>query len=192
MKDTPCLPVVLPEEFWVFAYGSLMWNPGFPFLEVQAGRIDGYQRSLSVLSTIYRGTPERPGLVMGLDKGGYCSGLTFRVAPENVQATIAYLDEREQVTRVYCPHLFDTLLNDGRWVQAYTFVVRREHEQYAGKMSLEHQALLVAQGVGLKGRAIDYLANTLAHIQELGFSDRQLVKVLELARAHVAQEQAPA
>jgi len=192
MKDTPCLTVPLPEDFWVFAYGSLMWNPGFPFLEVVPGRIDGYQRSLSVLSTIYRGTPERPGLVMGLDKGGSCTGLAFRVAPENVQATIAYLDEREQVTKVYCPHLFDTHLSDGRSVQAYTFVVRREHEQYAGEMSLEQQALLVAQGVGLKGRAIDYLANTLAHIKDLGFSDQQLVKVLELARAHVAQEQAPA
>lgn len=182
----------LPEDFWVFAYGSLMWNPGFPYLEAQAGRIDGYQRSLSVLSTIYRGTPERPGLVMGLDRGGNCNGLAFRVAPEHVSDTIAYLDEREQVTKVYCPHLFDTHLGDGRWVQAYTFVVRREHEQYAGEMSLEQQARLVAQGVGNNGRAIDYLANTLAHIEELGFSDQQLVKVLELARAHGTQEQAPA
>jgi len=171
-----------PDEFWVFAYGSLMWDPGFAYEEVVAGHIEGYQRSLSVLSTIYRGTPEQPGLVLGLDQGGSCCGLTFRVAPDNVNDTIAYLDEREQVTKVYCPHFFDTKLKDGRVVKAYTFVVRREHDQYAGVMSLEEQARLVAQGVGHKGPAIDYLASTVGHIDALGITDTDLHKVLKLAR----------
>ena len=92
------------------------------------------------------------------------------------------LDEREQVTKVYCPHFFDTKLKDGRIVKAYTFVVRREHEQYAGQLSLEEQARLVAQGVGEKGPAIDYLINTVQHIDELGIKDTDLHKVLKMAQ----------
>lgn len=172
----------LPEEFWVFAYGSLMWDPGFSYEEAVPGQIFGYHRSLSVLSTIYRGTPEHPGLVMGMDKGGSCCGRVFRIAPKNVNATIAYLDEREQVTKVYCPHFLETKLNDGRTVEAYSFVVRREHEQYAGVLSIEEQARLVAQGVGEKGAAIDYLSNTVEHIDALGITDSQLHEVLKLAR----------
>jgi len=182
MTDTPCTRPQVPDEFWVFAYGSLMWDPGFPYEEVVPGHIYGYHRSLCVLSTIYRGTPESPGLVLGLDHGGSCSGLAFRVAPKNVNATIAYLDEREQVTKVYCPFFIETKLTDGRTIDAYTFVVRREHEQYAGVLSLEEQARLVCQGHGQKGPAIDYVANTVAHIDDLGVSDEQLHKVLSLAQ----------
>lgn len=171
------------DDFWVFAYGSLMWNPGFAYEEVVPGQIEGYQRSLSVLSTIYRGTPENPGLVLGLDEGGSCCGLVFRVAPENVNETVSYLDEREQVTKVYCPHFFDTHLNDGRTVKSYTFVVRREHEQYAGPLSLEEQARLVSQGVGKAGTAQDYLISTIEHIDDLGIKDSQLHEVLKMARA---------
>ena len=169
--------------FWFFAYGSLMWDPPFTPTQTQPARLYGYHRSFCVNSETYRGTPENPGLVLGLDRGGSCCGLVFRVAPQNVNDTIAYLDEREQVTKVYCPHFFDTKLKDGRMVKAYTFVVRREHEQYAGAMSLEEQARLVSQGVGQKGPALDYLANTVGHIDELGIKDTDLHKVLKMARA---------
>jgi len=175
-------PQPWPEEFWVYAYGSLMWDPGFAYEEAQPGLIHGYHRSLCILSTIYRGTPEHPGLVMGLDRGGSCCGRAFRVAPANVQDTVSYLDEREQVTKVYCPHFIETRLSDGRTVAAYTFVVRREHEQFAGSLSLEEQAQLVAQGVGKKGPAIDYLASSVEHIDDLGIPDTQLHKVLKMAR----------
>ena len=159
-----------------------MWDPGFAYEEVVPCQIEGYQRSLSVLSIVYRGTPDNPGLVLGLDKGGSCCGLAFRVAPENIDDTIAYLDEREQVTQIYCPHFFKTTLNDGRMIEAYAFVVRREHEQYAGVLSLEEQARLVAQGVGEKGPAIDYLTNTIEHIDDLGITDTQLHEVLKMAK----------
>ena len=172
-----------PDDFWVYAYGSLMWDPGFDYLEAQPGLIHGYHRSLCVLSTIYRGTPEHPGLVMGMDRGGSCCGRAFRVAPDKVNATIAYLDEREQVTKVYYPHFLDTKLSDGRMVQAYSFVVRREHEQFAGHLSLEEQAELVAQGVGQNGTALDYLANSVEHIDDLGIPDTQLHEVLAMARS---------
>ncbi|HEY9080234.1 gamma-glutamylcyclotransferase [Magnetovibrio sp.] len=182
MSDPTTLPSVWPDEFWVYAYGSLMWDPGFPYEEAMPGLIHGYHRSLCILSTIYRGTSEHPGLVMGLDRGGSCCGRAFRVASEHVEATVAYLDEREQVTKVYCPHFLETQLSDGRMVSAYTFVVRREHEQFAGTLSLEEQARLVAQGVGARGAAIDYLANAVEHIDALGIPDTQLHKVLKLAR----------
>ena len=172
-------PQPWPDEFWVYAYGSLMWNPGFAYEEAQPGLIHGYHRSLCVLSTIYRGTPKHPGLVMGLDRGGSCCGRAFRVAPEHVEATVAYLDEREQVTKVYCPHFIDT------------FVVRREHEQFAGSLSLEQQAQLVAQGVGKKGPAIDYLASSVEHIDDLGIPDTQLHKVLMMARDLQSAAQQP-
>lgn len=169
------------QEFWVFGYGSLMWNPGFPFVEKAAGQIHGYHRRLCVLSTIYRGTPDKPGLVLGLDQGGSCCGRAFRVAPQHVNETLTYLDEREQVTKVYTPHFLDVKLSDGRDISGYTFVVRREHEQYV-HFDLEEQARLVAQGTGKKGPALDYLASTIEHIDELGIHDQHLHEVLEMAR----------
>lgn len=180
MKRNPA-PLDLKSDMWIFGYGSLMWNPGFPYIEDQPGLIHGFHRCLCVQSTIYRGSPDCPGLVLGLDRGGSCRGRTFRIAAEDVNATLAYLDEREQVTKVYCPHFVNVELNDGRTVTGYTFVVRREHEQYV-HLSLEGQARLVAHGKGDRGSALDYLANTIEHIDALGIRDSQLHKVLERAR----------
>ena len=170
------------QDLWIFAYGSLMWNPGFPHVEDQPGLIYGYHRCLCVRSTIYRGTPENPGLVLGLDRGGSCCGRALRVTAEHVNATIAYLDEREQVTKVYCPHFVTVKLGDGREVCGYTFVVRHEHEQYV-HLSIDEQARLVAQGKGGRGSALDYLTNTIEHIDALGIKDTDLHKVLERAKA---------
>ena len=121
--------------------------------------------------------------MLGLDVGGSCCGRAFHVAPEHVNDTLAYLDEREQVTKVYCPHFLDVTLNDGRTVAAYTFVVRREHKQYAGHLSLAQQAQMVSQGVGQRGTSRDYLSSTIEHIDALGISDPQLHDVLELAKS---------
>src|ERR1700754_4385250 len=91
-----------PEgDLWVFGYGSLIWNPGFEFLERKLARLIGEHRSLCIYSMVHRGTPEKPGLVLGLDRGGACQGVAFRVAPEKRQATVRYLREREQATNVY-------------------------------------------------------------------------------------------
>ena len=182
------------DDFWVFGYGSLMWNPGFPYVEDRPAMIHGYHRSLCVLSTHYRGDDAHPGLVVGLDQGGECCGRVFKVAPEHVNDAIAYLDEREQVTKVYCPQFVcakvaskDASCDErGDEVAAYTFVVRHEHPQYV-KLSLDEQARLVATGVGSRGAALDYLANTVEHITALGIKDTDLHKVLEKARAIKAE-----
>lgn len=177
--------MTLPEQdapFWVFAYGSLMWRPGFPHADSRPAVLHGYHRALCVYSTRYRGTPERPGLVLGLDRGGSCRGRVMRVAREDARHVIAYLNEREMVNRVYTPRTLGVRLDDGRRVRAYAFTVRRDHAQYAGKLPLERAADVVRLGHGPRGSSLEYLENTVAHLDELGITGGPLHRILELAK----------
>lgn len=176
------------SQFWVFGYGSLMWDPGFAFIESARAKIYGYHRSLCIISTHYRGTADNPGLVLGLDRGGSCTGRAFRVAPKDLQATLAYLQQREQVTMVYREFYATIKLADGRALKGYTFVARHDHHQYV-HLSLEQQARMVASGVGSTGSAFDYLANTVAHLSEHGIHDTDLHRVL--ARAQILRQTPP-
>lgn len=164
-------------DLWVFGYGSLMWRPGFPFLERQVGTIRGYHRRLCVYSHHHRGTPERPGLVLGLDRGGACRGLLFRVAAADRDATIAYLREREQVTAVYREIEARVAVAPDRVVTALAYVVDRQHSQYAGVLPREALLAHVRQGVGVSGANPDYVLNTVAHLEELGLHDATLAWV---------------
>jgi cation transport protein ChaC len=165
-------------ELWVFGYGSLMWRPGFPYRERRCATVEGYHRALCVLSHVHRGTPERPGLVLGLDRGGTCRGVAFRVAAEDRDQTIAYLREREQVTAVYLEIHVDAALDDGRRVRALTYAVDRAHPQYAGDLS--HADLLrhVRQGVGRSGANPDYVRSTYEHLMEIGVADPVLARIV--------------
>jgi cation transport protein ChaC len=158
-------------DLWVFGYGSLMWRPGFDFVERQVARIHGYHRSLCVYSHVHRGTPERPGLVLGLDRGGACRGTAFRVAAPLAEATVAYLREREQVTSVYREVRLAASLDDGRAVRSLAYVVDRAHLQYAGRLGRDELLRFVRQGNGLSGANPDYVRNTHAHLDELGVHD---------------------
>jgi glutathione-specific gamma-glutamylcyclotransferase len=162
------------EDFWVFGYGSLMWRPGFAFVGREVARVRGYHRALCVYSHVHRGTPELPGLVLGLDRGGSCRGIAFRVAAEHHDETIAYLRAREQVTSVYREIYLNVRLDDGRSVRALSYVVDRGHIQYAGKLTREEVARLVAQGQGISGANPDYVRATHAHLAELGITDATL------------------
>lgn len=162
------------SEFWVFGYGSLMWRPGFEFIEQTPARLVGLHRSLCVYSHVHRGTPERPGLVLGLDRGGACSGMAFRVAADKRAATIAYLREREQVTSVYLEAVRRVTLRSGPQVRALTYTVDRGHAQYAGRLTLDQQLHLVRQGHGRSGPNPDYVKNTVKAIEALGFRDAGL------------------
>src|SRR6476619_490491 len=163
-------------EVWVFGYGSLMWRPGFEFVERVPARLIGEHRALCVYSFVHRGTPEKPGLVLGLDRGGACRGIAFRVAGDKREETIAYLRAREQVTSVYREVTRSVWLeNDARErVSALVYVVDRGHVQYAGRLSQAEQLRHVLQGHGQSGVNRDYVLATVKAIEAEGFRDQQL------------------
>jgi len=162
------------SDLWVFGYGSLMWRPGFPYEERLPALLRGAHRSLCVYSWHHRGTLEKPGLVLGLDRGGSCRGMAFRVPEAERTATLAYLTEREQQNYVYLERHLPVELADGRRVIGLVYVMDRGHSQYASGLSPEQQLAFVRQGVGVSGSCIDYVRNTLAHLRELGIEDRAL------------------
>lgn len=173
----PRLPRPDGEDFWVFGYGSLMWHPGFPHVEVRTARLHGYHRRFCVYSHRYRGTPKRPGLVLGLDRGGSCWGLVFRVPHAEGGEVMDYLYEREMVTGVYRPRWLAAESEQGP-VRAAGFVVDPKHEQYAGKLDPERTVELILQGCGQRGPCAEYLANTVRHLEALGLHDRALHDLL--------------
>jgi glutathione-specific gamma-glutamylcyclotransferase len=163
-------------DIWVFGYGSLMWRPGFEFLERVEARLIGAHRALCVYSFYHRGTAERPGLVLGLDRGGACRGIAYRVAASARTETIAYLREREQVTMVYreCTRRVWLKGDPEHSVSALCYMVDRSHPQYAGRLSLEQQLHHVRQGHGHSGANRDYVVATVAALESLGLRETEL------------------
>lgn len=165
------------DEFWVFGYGSLMWNPGFPHQESVGARLPGYRRALCIWSWVHRGTQHAPGLVLGLDRGGSCRGVAFRVAPEDWGGVIAYLRERELVTNVYLEKVLPLVLADGRRVRGVVYVADPAHEQYAGSRPPVRSAEIVHEAQGLSGPNDAYLFSTLTQLRAMGIRDRLLEEV---------------
>jgi len=179
----------------VFGYGSLMWRPGFPFIAQLPARLIGEHRALCVYSFVHRGTPEKPGLVLGLDRGGACRGIAFRVAETHRAETVAYLRAREQVTSVYREVMRSVWLqSDARQrVSALTYVVDRGHAQYAGRLSPAEQLRHVRQGHGQSGANRDYVLATVKAIEAEGFRDMQLHRLaMMLHDDHVPHPEAAA
>jgi cation transport protein ChaC len=174
--DKPLTSVPSHEDFWVFGYGSLMWRPGFEFIEQVPARLIGEHRALCVYSFDHRGTPEKPGLVLGLDRGGACRGIAFHVAASHRDKVIGYLRGREQTTHVYREVMRSVWLeNEPRErVAALAYVVDRGHVQYAGRLSLHEQLRYVRQGHGRSGNNRDYVLETVRSIEAQGFRDPQL------------------
>ncbi|TPI36673.1 gamma-glutamylcyclotransferase [Mesorhizobium sp. B3-1-6] len=164
-------------DFWVFGYGSLIWRPGFAHVETRRARLYGYRRSLCVYSFVHRGTRTRPGLVLGLDRGGSCIGLAYRVPGNLRDEVLSYLRERELVTSVYLERMLDVRLDGGGSVEAVAYTVDREHEQYAGGLDADHAAEVVRGAVGQSGRNEDYVLSTLEHLKALGIRDHWLEEV---------------
>lgn len=185
-------PEQADEDLWVFSYGSLIWRPGFAFVERVSGRLIGAHRALCVFSHVHRGTPERPGLVLGLDQGGACRGVAYRVAAHQRAETIRYLRAREQATAVYRAATRTVWLDGApaRRVSALCFVVDRSHPQYAGRLSLDEQLHLVRQGHGQSGANRDYVLSTVKALEALGCHDRDLYRLAErlhdMHEAHTA------
>ena len=169
-----CLP---PGELWIFGYGSLMWNPGFGFEQSVRARIDGYHRAFCIYSHRYRGTAEQPGLVLGLDHGGACTGMAFRIGEARMEGVLDDLWEREMSNDTYRPRFLRTGLG-AHCVQALAFVVDRRRRQYARGMSAAEAARIIARGCGQRGPNIEYFINTLGHLDALGVHDPHLHEIL--------------
>ena len=180
-------PLHVAEDLWVFAYGSLMWRPDFPFVERVEARLVGAHRALCVYSFVHRGTPERPGLVLGLDQGGTCRGVAYRVSAADRASTIAYLRAREQVTSVYreCMRSIWLKREPEQRVPALCYTVDRGHPQYAGRLTLEQQLHHVRQGHGQSGTNRDYVIATVGALEQLGYRETSLHLLAErLAGTH--------
>ncbi len=183
------------DDLWVFGYGSLMWRPDFDVLERVPAKLIGMHRSLCVYSFVHRGTPERPGLVMGLDRGGMCRGIAYRVAAARREATIAYLRAREQVTNVYLETTRRIELEDEtqRQVRALCYIVDRGHVQYAGRLNVEECVHYVRQGHGRSGNNRDYVIETVRALEALGYRETDLHLIADrLKGAHEAEPSAAA
>jgi cation transport protein ChaC len=158
-------------EVWVFAYGSLMWNPALEFAESSTCVVQGWHRSFCFWTPLGRGTPELPGLMLALERGGSCEGIAYRLAPEQVKSELAILWNREMLAGYYQPQWVPATLRDGRTVTAVTFEVDAGHCQYCGDLPIERQAHHIAFAEGRRGACRDYLANTAAHARALGIHD---------------------
>lgn len=166
------------DDLWVFGYGSLMWRPGFDYVESALAWVHGYHRSLCIFSHVHRGTPERPGLVLGLDRGGSCQGVAFRVAARDRERTVRYLRERELVTSVYLEKTIGVRFAEGGGANALAYVVDRSHRQYAGRLPIEEMTRLVAEGVGINGDNPAYVRNTYEHLLRLDIHDEELAEIV--------------
>lgn len=161
---------------WIFAYGSLMWNPEFPVAETVLARVGGFRRGFFLRSIEHRGTPDRPGLVLALDRAPdlSCQGLALRLPEHGRDKIIARIRARELVTSAYHEHQIDAELSDGRRVQALAYVIDRTHAQYAGALSADQEASIIAHASGGRGSNAEYLYNTVAHLDSLGIGDPAL------------------
>jgi cation transport protein ChaC len=166
----------------VFAYGSLMWDPGFAYLDSRPALLRGYHRAFCVYSHHYRGTPERPGLVLGLARGGSCRGIAFRIAAAEAVAVKAYLDERELVSYAYRARDLGVDVDGGR-VRAYGYVADPAHPQFAGDLDVGRAADIIMQAAGVAGLNRDYLINTVRRLEREGFTDRKLHVLYQRVRA---------
>jgi cation transport protein ChaC len=171
------------EEVWVFAYGSLMWNPAIEFAEAQPSRVDGWRRSFCFWLPMGRGTPELPGLMLALERGGACEGIAYRLSPEQVESELALLWNREMLAGVYQAQWVPTQLRDGRTVTAVTFVIDTAHCQYCGDLPIERKAHHIAFAEGRRGACRDYLANTAAHARAMHIHDPYIEELVERVSA---------
>ena len=176
---------VSAEPVWIFAYGSLMWNPEMPFAERRPALLRGFHRSFCLYSRDYRGTPERPGLVLGLDRGGSCRGIAYRLPPKGLSAAIDRVWAREMAGQVYDMRSVHVATPQGK-IAAYAFTVRRDNQDYAGRLNSDEAARIIAAAVGGRGTGREYLANTVRHLEELGIAEGPLHRIEERVRALIA------
>jgi cation transport protein ChaC len=176
------------EDVWVFAYGSLIWNPEFRFVERRRGLIHGYHRAFCFWSRFARGTPETPGLALALSRGGSCTGVAYRIAAADVESETETVWAREMFMGVYRPR-WVTVRSENGPVRAIAFVVNREHEQFAGRLPSDQVAASIATAHGKLGSCAEYLFSLAASLEELGFEDRRLNELRGLVERKLAESE---
>ena len=188
MSSPPRAPASSPGStsqsgVWLFGYGSLIWNPAFHFTDRLTGTVHGYHRRFCLWTHLGRGCPERPGLVLGLERGGSCRGAAFHIAPEAVEEELAIVWRREMLSGAYVPRWVRvrTALGD---VRAITFVINHAHERYARLLPDDRVAEVIATAEGFLGPCADYLINTVDHLAALGIHDRPLERLRAQVLAH--------
>ncbi|WP_298360101.1 gamma-glutamylcyclotransferase [uncultured Litoreibacter sp.] len=174
----------LDKPLWVFAYGSLLWNPGFAPVESVTAQLTGYHRSFCMWSIHHRGSIDDPGLVLALDvaDGASCDGVAFRVADDEAGTVLQMLRERELISSAYYEAMVPLTLSDGREVQALAYIINQDHVQYCGDLSLERQAEVIASSVGGRGPNTEYLYNTAAHLEQMGVHDPDMAWLVDRVR----------
>jgi glutathione-specific gamma-glutamylcyclotransferase len=165
------------QATWVFGYGSLMWNPEFDFKQAVLARVHGFHRAFCVRSTLYRGTPEQPGVVLGLDFGGSVDGVAFEITPGHEAEAIDRLYAREMIQNIYQPRLLNTRLRNGQTVKALAFVANRKHEGYS-HLSDDEIVNRLSCCKGNRGPNCDYAINTHTHLTQLGVRDQRLSRIV--------------
>jgi glutathione-specific gamma-glutamylcyclotransferase len=170
-----------PEDcHHIFAYGSLMWRPDFEFVKSVSGTITGYHRRLSIISHHYRGTPEKPGLVLGLDVGGSCVGVLYEVERKKWSDVLVYIRKRELISEAYREVVEKVqLVEQKKTIQAVTYVVNHDHEQFFAPQQFEKSLAMVKQGHGLAGSCVDYVLNTVAHLHGFGIYEAELEEIIK-------------
>jgi cation transport protein ChaC len=178
------------QPLFIFGYGSLMWNPDFEFERNWVFELQGFSRSPSVYSWKYRGTPENPGLVLGLDRGGSCTGILFQVAPQNYESVYQKVLFRERGQRlpheqvwtpIYDEHWFEFSLDSGEAGKALTFVCNPESPQYAGRLSETEKISLLARSRGQNGTSLEYFEQLLKQLESLDIQDEGIRKLYQEA-----------
>ncbi len=171
--------------FWVFGYGSLLWNPGFNPVEKRLARLRGYSRSFCMRSLHHRGTPESPGLVLALDErsGEHCDGMAFSAAPGESATVLRDLRERELISDAYLERRVRIEFHDGGETTALAFIVDPEHEQYCGELPIEAQVGIIASARGGRGKNSEYLYRTSECLSLLGINDPLLDELADRVRA---------
>lgn len=170
-------------DLWLFAYGSLIWNPGLPIAEDMRARVHGYHRGLYLWSRVNRGTPEHPGLVLALDRGGSCAGVAMRLPAPGARAHLETLWLREMAMGSYRPAWLRCTLADGRAVPALSFVMRRDVRSYAGRLDDTLIRTVFERAQGRYGTTRDYVARTVRALREAGMPDLALEAVLRRCTA---------
>ena len=173
----------MTQPLWVFGYGSLIWDPGFGVSDRVVARADGWRRSFCMRSVHHRGTPEKMGLVLALDRAfGFCDGVAFAVSPGQEQQTLAALRARELISSAYLEEWLTVHTTDGRDLTALAYVIDPDHVQYCGGLSLHEQAQIIACAAGGRGTNRDYLYATAAHLSALGIADADLDRLVTMVR----------